>query len=328
MKTALSLLGLLSVGAFVLAGTTGCEVACTDDEETGGTKCESTSLTYFTDPATEFDKSAAWSAGGTVTIDGEFGEITVSSGDADTVKAHFVPFSYRAYDKKDDAMRDIHEFVQGDVVANGAGADVSTWMAEGTHGSNAGAHIHVLLPPNFDGALVVKNRGGGSVSSHREFDVNISFVGQAKSLDVRTTSKLGDCRIAGAASVTSSEAHCGSLVQLHDVSDFVNVSTKFGTVIGKAIDVKLASVSAAGGGTLRSEDGSIVLSLPAAGTYSVQAQASAGGSVQVGGQPADCSLEVAAESSKTLSCGADGPNYAVTAGLDSVGDSNVELRFH
>jgi hypothetical protein len=325
MKTALSLLGILSVGAFVIAGTAGCEAACTEDEETGGTRCEGKSLTYFTDPATEINKSAAWSAGGTVAINGEFGKITVKSGAADTVGAHFVPFSYRAYDKKDAAMADL-ALVRGDVVANGDGVDVTGWV-DGTHGSNTGAHITVTLPPNFDGALIVKNRGDGSVSSHKEFDVTVDFVGQASLLDVRTNSKLGDCRISGSASVVKSEVHCGSFVRLHGVSDFVNVSTRFGAVIGDAIDVKLASISSAGGGSLQSVDGSIVLSVPSGGVYSVQAVSSAGGTVQVN-PAADCSVEAAAETSKTLSCGTGGPNYTVTAGTDSVGDSNVTLNFH
>jgi hypothetical protein len=308
MKTVLGLLGLLSVGAFVMAGTAGCQV-------------EAKSMTRFSGPEFNSTDSEAWSSGGTVTIDGIFGKITVKQGAADVVKADFEPFSYDGYDEKERALQDMANSMKVDVLPDGNGVLVKTWN-EGKHQSSLGAQVTVELPSNFDGTLIVNNRGRGDVATRGEFDVNVGFVGNATSLDVRTGADIGDCKIQGASSVTKSEVHCGAFVQLHGVSDFVNVTTSFGAVSNDAIDVELASVSAAGGGALSSADGAIKLSMPAGAVYSVQAQTQ-DGAVQVNGAPAECSVEEAAPSSKTLTCGSGGPNYVVGAG-----DGDVVLAFH
>jgi len=156
----------------------------------------------------------------------------------------------------------------------------------------------------------------------------VNSVGQGIALDVRTGSDLGECKIQAAASVTNSEVHCGDLVELWDVSDRVNVSTKDSNVIDDAISVRLAGVSAGSpGGTITSQDGTINLWLPFGQLFSVQAQSAADGLVNVNGTPAECSVAEAAATSKTLSCGTGGPNYVVTAGTDTLGDGDVNLHF-
>jgi hypothetical protein len=282
MKTALGLLGLLSMGALLLASTTGCEVACSEDEEKKGTVCVAKSLTRFSGtPATE---EAAWSTGGEVNIESVFGHVLVKTGAADTVKVTFEPFSYRAYDGEVDAQRDMTDSLKWEVVPNGAGVNVRTWR-EGTHGSSLGAQMTVELPSNFDGKVIVHNHGEGNVATHNEFDAKVDFVGAAKELDVRVESDLGECRVTGAASVTKSEVHCGDYAELTGVSDFVNVSTKDSNVLDDAIRVSLASISAAGGGTITSADGTIVLTLPSGGVYSYRAQSAADGMVNVTAPP-------------------------------------------
>lgn len=325
MKTVLGFLGLVTMGTFLLAGTSGCEVACAEDEEKKGTTCVAKSLTKFNGQPGQ--DSATWTAGGDITVDGVFGNIEVIADSPDnTVSVTFTPFSYRGHDQEADAIRDMEEALKTEAVESGGGVLVRSWR-EGTHGSSLGAQMVVHIPSSFDAKLIVINRGEGNVSSDLDFDVKLGSVGAAKALDVSTGSDLGACNIYGAPSVTQSDVHCGEHVWLRDVSDSVNVSTKFGAVIDEAIFIDFASISAGSGGTITSEDGDINLVLPAGNVFSIQAQSSEGGVVEVVNNPAECGVEVAAETSKTLSCGAGGPNYVVTAGVDSLGESNVKLEF-
>lgn len=325
MKTVLGWLGLVTVGTFLIAGASGCEVACAEDEEKKGTTCVAKSLTRF--KGTDFNQEAAWQSGGTVHVEGVFGNINVVSGAAaDAVKVTFKPFSYRGHDQEADAVRDMEEALKTEVVSDGAGGVVVRAFREGTHGSSLGAQMVVELPSGFDGRLEVNNKGDGNVSTAGDFDVDVDSVGGATSLDVRAGSDLSECVVAAAPSVTASEVHCGDRVELYNVADTVNVSTTDSNVLGDAIIVSIASISANGGGTITSADGTISLTLPSGGAYSVQAQSAADGLVNVTA-PADCSVNEAAPTSKTLACGAGGPNYVVTAGTSTLGDGDVNLLF-
>ena len=326
MKTALGWLGLVTMGAFLLTASSGCEVACKDDEEKQGTTCIAKSLKRFTANQPGND-SATWTPGGTITVDGVFGNIVVEATSADnTVNVTSTAFSYRGHDQEADAIRDMEEALKTEAVEDGSGVLVRSWR-EGTHGSSLGADLFIKIPSSFDGVLKVLNRGNGDVGSKGEFDLEVNSLGSAIALDVSTGSDLGKCNIHGAPSVTQSDVHCGSHVWLRQVTDSVNVSTTFGAVIDEAIYVEWASMSAGSGGTITSEDGDILLILPPGNTFSIQAQSSADGVVDVVNNPAECTVDEAAATAKTLSCGAGGPNYVVTAGTDSLGESNIKLEF-
>ena len=328
MKTALGWLGHLTMGTFFFAGTSGCQTACTEDEETQGTTCIAKSLTRF--GGTDFDQQSetAWTSGKDVTVDGVFGKITVEAGSSDSVEVHFAPFSYRKHDGEAEAIRDIEESLKTSITTDASGAFIVRSSREGTHGTSLGTHMIVKLPAGFDAKLIVNNRGDGDVATQGEFDVVVDSVASATALDVRAGSNLGACTISGAPSVTASEAHCGDLVKLFNVSDFVNVSTSSSNVLNAAIELSIAGIAAgSGGGTIEAQDGDVVVTLPTAGVYSVQAQSAADGTVTVSGQPAECTVEEAAATSKTLACGAGGPNYTVKTGLASLGDGSVTLQF-
>ena len=74
MKRAFYFLGIVLTSAFALSAATGCEVACAEDEQNQGGTCVAKSLTRFN--GTDVSKSATWASGGTVTIDGVYGDIT------------------------------------------------------------------------------------------------------------------------------------------------------------------------------------------------------------------------------------------------------------
>ena len=96
---------------------------------------------------------------------------------------------------------------------------------------------------------------------------------------------------------------------------------------GGDITVGITSVAAgAAGGTITSESGDVSVTMPAAGGYSVQAQANADGVVNEGTLPATCTVNAAATNSKTVSCGT-GPNYTVKAGTTSLLAKNVTLGY-
>ena len=329
MKTALGWLGLVTMGTLLIAGTTGCEVACTENEEKQGTTCVAKSLTRYT--GQEFTQEAAWQSGGKVDVSGIFGNVRVVAGDAtDKVVVTFLPFSYRAHDQEEDAVRDMNEALKTEVVSDGQNGVIVRAFREGTHGSSLGAQMTVYLPAGFDAQLVVNNDGDGNVSTAEDFDVEIDSVVGATLLEVSAGSDLSECHVQGAPSVTSSKVHCGDFVELYNVSDFVEVTTDDTNVLDDAIIVSLASISANGGGSITSADGSIHVTLPVTGVYSVQAQSADDGMVNINGQPAECSIvesDPPDARSRTLACGSGGPNYTVTAGTSTLGDGDVHLSF-
>jgi hypothetical protein len=326
MKTALGLLGLMSLLGTLVA-TSGCEVACTEDEEKRGTTCIAKSLTRYV--GDDRQASAEWQAGQSLTIDGVFGKIYVEQGSGTNVEVTFKPFSYRAHDDEGKAagQADINDAIKTSAVAEGGGVTVSVRREGERVGTASGAEIHLLLPAGFDGALNIRNRGNSSWSGKGEYDVSVKSVGQATRLDVAADSGVSDCVIYAAPTVTSSKVHCGSFVQLENVSDYVDIRTTFGAVTQDAVRLRIASISPGSpGGTVITEDGNIAATFPATGDYSIQAFSPQRGVVNVD-PVGHCTINETAPGSKTLNCGApEGPNYALTAGQDTLGESDINLR--
>jgi hypothetical protein len=307
----------------LLAGTTGCEGACKEDEETQGTTCIAKSLTRWEGSKFNGQSDTAWTSAKNVTVDGVFGKITVVAGTGDKVEVDYSPFSWRAHDGEADAVDDMENSLKTEVTTDASGNFLVRSFREAPYGSSLGTDMVVKLPAGFDARLTVNNRGSGDIGSKGEFDVDIDSVASATALDVRAGSNLGDCTVNGAPSVTSSEVHCGSLVKLFNVSDAVNASTSSG--VGDGIELSLAGISANGGGTIEAENGDIVISLPSTGAYSVQATSSSDGTVTVGTPPAGCTVEGQDSRSQTLACGT-GPNYTVRIAQDAL-DGSVTLNF-
>ena len=329
MKTALGWLALTTAIALVPL-TSGCEVSdC--DEETGaeqnndGACVQAESLTrYVGDPIV---KSSSYTAGASLSVEGHFGEVKVIGGAAsDEVKVTFELFSYRGHTKEVEAREDIANHLKTDVTTDAAGAVlVKTWK-EGESGSSLGANMVIELPTNFSGLLKVINYGNGNVATHREFDIDLDTVGGATSLDVHADSDLSDCFIDAAPSVTDSKVNCGGFVRLLNVSDNVFITTRSGTVIDDAVQLKLASVADGSSGEINTVDGTVAATFPLGGSYSIQAFSPEEGTVSV--DPATgCETQEAAPGSKTVTCGSGGPLYKITAGTDSLGESNINLKF-
>jgi hypothetical protein len=140
---------------------------------------------------------------------------------------------------------------------------------------------------------------------------------------------LGSCTLAGAPSVTTTNVTCDGTTKVFNVSDNVTIHTT-GLETDNAVELSIASISdTATGGTIDSEDGSIVLTLPSAGNYSVAAQSPTQGTVDFGTAPAGCNVQTAGDAgnSATLTCNSAGANYAVTAGTDGLGDSNIVASY-
>lgn len=320
MKTiAFRTLGLLSLGLSLLSATTACEVACSEDEESRGGVCVAKSLTRYN--GTPVSQSAAWSTGGSLTIDGVYGDITVAKGTADTVDVTFEPFSYRAHDAQDAAVREMNENLVLEIT-DGTNVTVKTGRNGGSNG--LGAKITVLLPAAFDGAVTVTNQGNGPINPG---DVKLDFVGTAPSVTL-TNKELGNCKLQGSATVTTTNVSCDGEVTVLDVADNVTINAT-GLNTDAAVTLRLASVSdTATGGSITSEDGHILLTLPSTGNYSVQATSPKEGTVDFGTPPAACNVAEASAASKTLTCSAGGANYVVTAGTDSLGESSVVANYN
>ena len=141
-----------------------------------------------------------------------------------------------------------------------------------------------------------------------------------------STDALGDCSVSGASSVTQTTAACDGEVVVTGVVDNVDLtSTGLETNVGLELD--LASISdSATGGTINSDDGDVLLTVPANGNFSILALTQQG-VVDTGTLPNDCEEQVAEERSKTVTCGTGGPEYEVNACLDGVGECNIVISY-
>jgi len=257
------------------------------------------------------DQRADWSAGRTLRVQGLNGEIRLESGSPAEVKVTFKPFAIDGYTKEDEARDAMAKHLKKSLSADANGNIVVVTDKDGG-GTGLGAHMVVYLPPEFDSSIVVENGNG---------EVEIDFVGNASVLNVKNNG-AGDCLIEGAPSIKASVVSCSFDTRLTNVADSVDIRTGLGD-----ITASLASVSA---GTTASyiaaTDGNVNLTMPASGGYSVQAKAFGGGKVNEGSLPAGCTVNAAADNSKTVSC-ATGPNYVVNAGDDSSFACDVNLAY-
>lgn len=303
MKTILGSLALVLLGGVLLTSVPGCKNTC-GETESGASGCKSTSVTEF--KGTAKTESVPYTPGDSISIETVYGEVNVVQGTADQIQVTFEPFDYEGYEEEALAVRQMNENLEFNI----SGTAFSV-LRKGDPTNGLGGHITVKLPTNFNGTLTVKNHGDGPL---QYFDSNVDYVGQAIAVSVTGDSAIGNCTVKGAVSVVNTTVNCGDLVTVSGVSDNVNITARDGTGFDEpTVIVSLASISAtATGGTIHSGDGPIDMTFPSGAVFSVQSTANKG-SVNEGTVPSNCTIETAAETAKTVSCGVGGPNYVLTA---------------
>lgn len=246
-------------------------------------------------------------------VNGLNGEIRLEAGTAGQVHVRFKPFTFDGYEKEDEAREAIANDLHIALTEDSSG-NVHASVTKDPGSGSLGAHMLVSLPPEFDNLIQIENKNG---------EVEIDHVAQANRLIVDNNG-AGDCLIAGAPTIRDTDVQCGFDVRVTDVADKVIVQSK---EIGD-VTVSIASIAAgSGNGDIRAENGDVSLTVPASTSdFSVQAAAYGGGTVNVGSAPAGCQVTVAAENSKTLSCGA-GPNLTVIAGNEDSLSYDVSLGY-
>lgn len=278
------------LGALAFASlAAGCEIQECDNEETGADGVCLKSLKRFEGDSVR--QTAAYTTDIDVVIDSPNGDVRVIEGDyEDELAVTFEPFVMRAFDTpRAEAQEDIDE-IQTSIVQSNRGYVIGVDTPNGV----SGADITVALPRGFAATLDIDQNNGST---------DVRYVGDAPAVIV--DSENGSCNVnAGWAERISVYCDNGDLTASID-----------------------ASVPQTGSG-FATGNGSVDLSLPADGVFSVQAQALAGGVVTVEGEPSSCVVAEASAGSKTLSCnGATDldPVYVVVADGTSLAD--VVLRF-
>ena len=298
-----------------LLGASGCELQECETEEGESALCAK-SLTRFV--GEEERETLPYTNGTNLTVNGIYGEINLFAGTAGEVEVVFEPFNYRAHDAEDAARDELENNFDRSFELSSGTLVVTTGRHDATNG--LGSNIDVYLPPEFDGAIVVRNDSDGPVNPGK---IDVEYVGEAWSVDV-STDDLGDCNIDGADSVVSTRAHCDGAITVTGVSDEVDIAST--GLSGDVAVVMTAIASAESGGSIMTEDGDIDLTFPAGAEFTVQAQSTEDGSVSASSLDEACIGDVAADSAKSYTCGEGGPNFVVTAGTDGVGPSSVTLR--
>lgn len=304
------------LGVATLVATSACEVQKCETDDGQDATCLKSEKRY--EGAAIEPDALPYTAGTDITVHGVYGKIHVIEGTPGEVSVTFEPFAYRAYDAEEAARDEIEN--KFDYVFEDTG---SILAASGRHDSSngLGADITLRLPPEFDGALVLKNDSDGPLNPG---DVKADYVADAVSVDVATDT-LGDCTVSGAPSVTFTKARCDGAITVKNVVDRVDLVSKG---LDGDIVVTLADITAESpGGTVRSEDGDVTVTFPSGASFAVQAQSSAEGEVKAATLDDACTGDAAAKTAKSYTCGDGGPTYVITAGTDSVGPSSVNLKY-
>jgi hypothetical protein len=268
-----------------------CEIQECDDEETGADGVCLKSLKRF--EANSITQYAEYTSDIDVYVNNPNGELRVVRGDrSDRLEVTFEPFVLRAHDTpREEAEQQLDE-LEVSLGQSGRGLFVDVNRPAGSPGT-LGADVRVALPTSFASVLDITQGNGGT---------RVDFVGDSPSLIL--TSENGDCDLtAGYAEHIS--VHC-------DNGDL------------RASVLGIAPQSGSGFGT---GNGSIELSFPSDGVFSVQAQAVAGGSV-ISDVPSSCLINAASEAAKTVSCnGASDLDPVYSAVADGTGLADVVLSF-
>jgi hypothetical protein len=293
---------VLVLGVGLLSNVTACDVGCIDDGS--GVRCTGKSLKEFLGQRSapqSFDRAP----GSPLTIDVVYGNVQLDRSASGKLEVEFAPFVYAGYDQDAAAQRMLTTNLQ-----TTANANTVTVARQG--GSNGlGADVIVRIPDTFDGPLTVINRGDGPLN---HFDLKIQAVGRAATLAVTNQSILGACWVQGAPTVKNTIVSCNDGVSVFDVADKVDIINRDEDHDDQspAVTVRLAGVSAGGGGRISSVSGAVAVTMPKGG-YVVKASSPVKGTVREGALPAGCTKTEASPANKTITCGG-GPTYEVIGG--------------
>jgi len=277
--------------ACVLGLSFGCEANKCEGQDGQNAVCLK-SLKRFDGETTT--QSTDYTAGADLNVHSRNGNVEIIAGSAeDSVVATFHPFVLRAYDTAESVVADDLTKLEASASTDTDGSvtvDVSRMSgAEST----LGADVTVELPPSFAGALGVDQDNG---------ETRVRFVGAATTVSV--TSRNGSCDLDTGASDVSIHCENGDL------------------------NARIDAATPQSGRGFVTDNGSITLTLPADGVFSVQAQALAGGRVNVEHMPAACSVNEASSAAKTLSCnGATDADPIYTAKAAGTSLADITLTF-
>jgi hypothetical protein len=275
----------------LLAVLPACEIQECDDEETGTDGVCLKSLKRFeADAITQY---AEYTSDIDLYVNNPNGELRVVRGDrSDRLEVTFEPFVLRAHDTpRDEAEQELAE-LEVSLGQSGRGLFIDVNRPAGSPGT-LGADVRVALPTSFASVLDITQGNGGT---------EVDFVGDSPSLVL--TSENGDCDL-----TTGYAEH----ISVHCDNGDLRAS-----VLG------IAPQSGSGFST---GNGSIELSFPSDGVFSVQAQALAGGSV-ISDVPSSCLVNAASDAAKTVSCnGATDLDPVYSAVADGTGLADVVLSF-
>lgn len=326
MRTLLSALSVLSLGvSSLLLG--GCEVTDCKTDDGKDAKCAESLKAY---EATETLETLPYTGGGSVTINGKYGDITILPGDAGEVSTTFMPFNYRGNSQEEDARRELEENLDLIFEDDGAGNfSIVTSRNGGTNG--LGSHITVRLPPEFDGVLIVENEGDGVINQGL---IDVKFVGEATTLNV-TNHGLQRCNVLRGdddepsivSNLNDVNVRCESHIFVRGVNDNVVVRS-FSPSFHSDVRVDIVGVSATAiGGSIIADNGSVQVTLPTGGDFNVVASAGEGARIS-NVDAAECEAPVSDESDLELTCGAGGPIYEMRAAAsdDEASRINVYVR--
>ena len=324
MKSILGSVASLVLGAVILSAATGCKVACKDNEQDNGGECTAKSLKRFEGTETAVSP-VSYASGDNVRVETVYGNVYVKQGVTGKVSATFAPFDYEGYDEKDLATRQMNENLHVTNLTGGPEIGLSATRDDVSNG--LGAHITLLIPPEFDGTITVENRGKGPIN---EFNSHVDFVGSATTVNVHGGASLSQCTVTGAASVTNTVVDCGDSVDVRGISDnFTLTARREGQIEDVAMHIELGSVSSTATGGIANSGGLINAWFPANDNFSVHSTvADPKAVIDPGTLPSGC---LTSDNNATITCGTGGPVYTLsnTGATDEVFDNgSIFLQFN
>ncbi|HET9954599.1 MAG TPA: hypothetical protein VFQ61_08845 [Polyangiaceae bacterium] len=258
----------------------------------------------FEAPTLEQTLTGDYEPGSDLRIKGVYGDINVRAGTAGEVSLRVRPFAYGTHDSKDEAFEKMRDKLYAEIANDGNAVAITTWRDD-TKLPLVGADLDIYLPPEFDGGLVVENQGNGTWNPG---NIKVFEAAEARSVEVRATS-LSDCQLQLGPTVTYTAVRCDGDIRVVGASDDVSLETQ--GQLGN-IEVQLVNIEPTSSGGRFKAGSDIRVIFPSGDDFSVQA--TGGKLVDFGGLPAaSCSVEAAAENSKSATCGDGGPLYEITS---------------
>lgn len=256
-------LGVVSLGAL------GC-----GDEACSGAECEKAPALEFFEGTAVSPDPVPYTSGMDVTVEGIYGGIETQEGPAGEVSVVFVPFNQREKSKEDLALEEMEKNLETSFEVSENLILVSTGREGATKG--LGVNITVFLPPEFDGALVLRNQSDGPPDPYWT-SIDVLGAGNARSFDVSNEND-GFCFLSSDGSAVSTRARCGP-IHATGVSDHIDLAAT-----GPYGDVNVIFRSVAGeeaGGSVTTEEDDVELHFPDGSNFFVDAEVVGNGLIQL-----------------------------------------------